>query len=62
MILSAHQALLQVTLKMPRDLHEMPRIAMILPWNFGLITQWICPILVVLAHGQKLKLLYAENH
>ena len=61
MIFSAYQALLPVTLKIPRDLHEMPRIAMILPWNFGHIAQWICPILVVLARGQKLKLLYAAN-
>ena len=61
MIHSAYQALLQVTLKMPRDLYEMPRIAMILPWLFGRIAARICPISVVQPCGQKLKLLYAAN-
>jgi hypothetical protein len=61
MILSAYQALLEVTLKIPRDLHEALRIAMILPRIFGHIAPRIYPISVVLSHHQKLKLLYAAN-
>lgn len=55
------QALLQVTLRLPRDLHEIPRVAINHPICFGHIDQAIRLILVVLSHHQKLKLLYAEN-
>lgn len=55
------RALLQVTLQLPRDLHEIPRIAMKQPVCFGHIDQVICPIPVVLSRHQKLKLLYAAN-
>ncbi|MGV0980725.1 MAG: hypothetical protein ACOYB0_00030 [Polynucleobacter sp.] len=55
------QVLLQVTLRVPRDLHEIPRIAANQPVHFGHIGQVIRPIPVVLSHHQKLKLLYAEN-
>ena len=53
------QVLLQVTLRVPRDLHEIPRIAANQPVHFGHIDQAIRPIPVVLSHHQKLKLLYA---
>ena len=53
------QALLQVTLRAPRDLHEITRIAANQPVYFGHIDQVICPMPVVLSHHQKLKLLYA---
>lgn len=55
------QALLQVTLQLPRDLHEIPRVASNQPVCFGRIDQAICPMPVVLSRHQKLKLLYAEN-
>ena len=55
------QALLQVTLRLLRVLHETPRIAINQPVYFGHIDQAIRPIPVVLSHHQKLKLLYAEN-
>ena len=55
------QALLQVTLPLPRDLHEIPRIAANQPIYFGHIDRVICPIPVVLSRHQKLKLLYATN-
>lgn len=55
------RALLQVTLQLPRDLHEIPRIATNQPVCFGRIDQAICPIPVVLSRHQKLKLLYAAN-
>jgi hypothetical protein len=55
------QALLQVTLRAPRDLHETPRVAINQPACFGRIDQAICSMLVVLSRHQKLKLLYAEN-
>lgn len=61
MIHCAYQVLLQVTLNSPIDPHEMPRIAMILQWTFRHIVAGIYPISVVLARGQKLKLLYAAN-
>lgn len=55
------QALLQVTLRLLRVLHETPRIAINQPVYFGHIDQVICPIPVVLSYHQKLKLLYAAN-
>ena len=55
------QALLQVTLRLPRDLKEIPRIAANQPVCFGRIDQAIRPIPVVLSPHQKLKLLYAAN-
>ena len=61
MSLGNYQALLQVTLKLPRGPHQMPRVAMRLPLLFGYLDHAICPILVVLSHHQKLKLLYAAN-
>ena len=61
MSLGNYQALLQVTLKLPRGPHQMPRAAMRLPLLFGYLDQAICPIPVVLSPHQKLKLRYAEN-
>ena len=61
MIICIDQALLQVTLRIPRDPHEIPRVAINQPVCFGRIDQVICPIPVVLSHHQKLQLLYAEN-
>ena len=61
MSLGNYQALLQVTLKLPRGPHQMPRAAMRLPLLFGYLDHAICPIPVVLSPQQKLKLLYAAN-
>jgi hypothetical protein len=61
MSLGNYQALLQVTLRLPRDRYEMLRIAINQPVCFGRIDQAICPIPVVLSPQQKLKLLYAAN-
>ena len=61
MSLGNYQALLQVTLKLPRGPHQMPRAAMRLPLLFGYLDHAICPIPVVLSPHQKLKLRYAEN-
>ena len=60
MSLGNYQALLQVTLRLPRGPHQMPRAAMRLPLLFGYLDHAICPIPVVLSHHQKLKLLYAS--
>ena len=55
MSLGNYQALLQVTLRLPRDRYEMLRIAINQPVCFGRIDQAICPIPVVLSPHQKLK-------
>ena len=61
MSIGIDQALLQVTLRVPREPQEIPRVAMNQPIYFGHIDRVICPIPVVLSHHQKLKLLYATN-
>lgn len=55
------QALLQVTPRLPREHHEIPRIAINQSVCFERINRTIFSILVVLSRHQKLKLLYAAN-
>lgn len=61
MSIGIDQALLQVTLRAPREPQEIPGIAINQPVCFGHIDQAIRPIPVVLSPHQKLKLLYAAN-
>lgn len=54
------QTLLQVAPRLPREHHEIPRIAINQSVCFGRIDQVIFPIPVVLSRHQKLKYIYVN--